>query len=228
MIEFFVGTVPVRAKSLAITLSSFDHPDQVKVITDRQLTGGSWSNIATALGECSPASDWMVMLDDDTLPCRHFEEEAKRALGAAPDDCAVASLFWGWRSSPVNRARKAGASWVRTEYFVYGAAWAIRSRFARECLDWNRSHVVHGLQVGDARISYWAAATGRRCYGLAPSIVQHHHEQSSIVQGGRSNASFQAIWFVEDASTIEWNSRSVDYGKSGADLLRSHARYIVS
>jgi hypothetical protein len=229
-VEFFVGTVPERSESLVVSLSRFDDLSRATVIVDTHKTGGSWSNISTALGGCQNKrhGDWLVVLDDDVLTCHNFEHEAGRALDHCPDDASVVSLFWGWRSSPVCMARKRGASLIRTNYFVYGAAFAVRGGLVEECLAWNQKHVHVPLQVGDARVSYWAASTGRKCYGLVPSIVQHRPEMSSLAQNGRSNESFQAIWFVDDASEIEWNGQSIDYGKSGADLLRSHKHNIIA
>jgi len=224
VIKFVIGTVPERAESLLVTLSRFDKPQDVTVICDTHATKGSWSNISTAIkAHPGRGDDWLVMLDDDTLPCCNFEHEAARALKSSPADASVVSLFWGWRSSPVERARALGASWIRTAYFVYGAAFAIRSSLRGDCLDWNAKHVRTDNQIGDARVSYWAAATGRICYGLAPSIVQHRPDQTSIVQGGRSNESFQAIWYADDASGVEWNDRCVDYGKTAEQFMRSHA-----
>ena len=224
MIEFVIGTVPERSESLLVTLSRFDKPQDVTVICDTHATKGSWANISKAFAaQSGRGDDWLVMLDDDTLPCRNFESESARALAVAPPGASVVSLFWGWRSSPVERARTLGASWIRTSYFVYGAAFAVRAPLCGDCLDWNAKHVRPGIQMGDARVSYWAAATGRLCYGLVPSIVQHRGDERSLVQGGRSNESFQAIWYADDVSSVEWNERSVDYGKTAEQFMSSHA-----
>lgn len=216
-ITIAVGTVPERATSLAVVL---ERAPNAVVYCDHERTGNSWRNVRAALAR-APTDGWFIVLDDDTLPCLNFEHEARRALAACPGD--IASLAWFWRPSAVSAARRAGASWIRSAYHVYGPGWAIRARLAGECLAWNLLNVKPKVQIGDQRISYWAAATGRPCFGLVPSIVEHRRDQVSVVRH-QSNEGAQCCWYVEDPQRIEWNSRWVDYGGCAADFLRSHLR----
>jgi hypothetical protein len=215
-IKIYIGSIVSRRNYLADLLKQI--PNAI-VCVDVPLSGGSWRTRRTQkLHGADSGCDWIIMLDDDVIVCDNFEYEAARCLSYCPGD--IASLFIGRKNELVKRVKNGGYCWLESTNHVYGAATCLKSKLAKHMVCWDDKYVSVWNKSGDLHVSLYAAANHIKTYCSIPSLAEHRPDAHSTLFNG-SNKDFMSSWFVKDASKIEWNSKSVFYGKSAVGFLRS-------
>lgn len=130
-------------------------------------------------------TDWVLVLEDDAIPCDDFPDQLKQALTHTPTN--VLSLYLG-TSRPVwyqprgeKSARKLqplitdalakadDACYLTAPKLFHAVAVAIRTSLVRDMLAWT----TESKRPIDYAISDWCEARGHTVAYTLPSIVQH-------------------------------------------------------
>lgn len=136
---------------------------------------GAWANARRcwAAGVESGA-DWIVVLNDDALPCEGFVDVAKAALAArSPRDPVCFYTAHG-------KAAEVDCAWYTTHDGLVGVGCALSSETVREFLAWEQDSLVVPF-TDDGRINLWAMATRRLVHTTVPSLVEHQLPAVSTV-----------------------------------------------
>lgn len=149
------------------------------VMSDDGGLGGRANHIATLEWLLFDSrADWIVILEDDCLPCPNFAYELTQALRVAPAN--IVSLYLG-RAKPVQwqeqiaKVIAANVSWLVSDYLLHGVGYAIRRGLAEKLLTskedpfaLRRKH----LPI-DEGITECALALGERIAYTRPSLIDH-------------------------------------------------------
>jgi GR25 family glycosyltransferase involved in LPS biosynthesis len=150
-------------------------------------------------------ADWLVVLEDDAVPCRGFARQLDAALAVAP--APVVGLYLG-RLSPVPwqpalaaatvRAERVDASWLVGRYFAWTVGYAVRLERAAGLLaaaasdDRTADHALH-------------QAAGRTAFTW-PSLVDHA-DGPSLIEGHGAAGAGRVAW--RHGTRPAWTRRQV-------------------
>lgn len=153
-----------------------------------------------------------MVIQDDALPCEHFEQAACAAIAARPD--AAVAFFLGGQPAVTALAttlamkeRERWAVWSRRDWWPTVCA-AYPVAMARHLADWVDTN--HPSARGDDAPAgdFFRAHPTYEAWVTVPSLVQHPDDQPSLI--GRvamhgANPGRCARWMVEgDAREIVW------------------------
>lgn len=165
-----------------------------------------------------PEEGHVVILQDDTIVCRHFGETLELIAAANPDN--LVSLFLS--AVPKRTLNRASLSYGKSRYVdthpqdlvhVVALLWPVAK--AREFLAWVDENParVRGrvFQSDDATVSRWMSLTKQRVRCTVPSIVEHPDDVPSVVNAHRPRAGgdrgrVAAYWIKdEDPLELDWS-----------------------
>lgn len=154
-------------------------------------------------------TDWVVLLEDDAVPCPDFRTHLVDALTHAPQ--GVVSLYLGtgrWAGTAprhhqqvvrglVEDADQEGARWITTTALWHAVGVAVRREQAASLL----AHLHTSTTPTDEAITAWCRATHTPVHYTWPSLVDHHDgptvtqhpDQQPRTQGRRA-------WRVHDGT----------------------------
>jgi GR25 family glycosyltransferase involved in LPS biosynthesis len=131
-------------------------------------------------------TDWIVVLEDDAVPCDGFRDRLAAALADPPAD--VVSLYLG-RSYPkawqrfIRSAikRDPNAHWLMSSHVLHGVGLAIRSHLVRDMLTFvGNMAPTEAIWPVDEQITHWCRMRGYRVAYTRPSLVDHADGESLI------------------------------------------------
>ena len=133
-----------------------------------------WEHLVAISG----MDEWLIVLEDDVLPCNDFRSEAAHALRWVPLDSDVVSFYMGMQRPPhwqdrvasaLAKADETQACWIVGDYVLHGVALAMRHEHAAKMV-----HAVrHSRRPIDEAISVWCRAFGHRVAYAVPSPCDH-------------------------------------------------------
>ncbi|GAA4391759.1 hypothetical protein [Tsukamurella soli] len=126
-------------------------------------------------------ADWLIVLEDDAVPCRDFLDRAADALAYAP---SVAVSFYVGTGRPLGRriirallaAEQAGNVWLTNPGLLWGVGVALRADIVKPMLD----GVTEIRRPYDERMGEWLASHKIPVAYTLPSLVDHEDGQSII------------------------------------------------
>jgi hypothetical protein len=198
-----VPGIPERAAALSALLHRVPTA-QVFQDPDRQ---GAWWN-ARRCWEAGIASgaDWIVVMNDDALPCAGFLDVATRALATRDKDSPVCFYV------ATERAKGVTTPWMTTHDAVLGVACALSREAAIDFLEWH-DHALTVPWTDDGRVALWAMATGRLVYTTLPGLVEHQLPASSLVGNESDDCRTAAVPPLEDMSGVDWTGPATHVGR---------------
>lgn len=147
------------------------------VVVEDPTREGAWATARRCweAGLADDEADWIIVLNDDALPCDQFQTAAENAL--ATRDPRDPVCFY--TAHP--KAKDVASDWYTTHDDLVGVGCALSRWAAEEFLDWvDANPAVDGFS-DDGRINLWAMATGRLIYTTVPSLVDHQLPDESTV-----------------------------------------------
>jgi hypothetical protein len=144
-------------------------------------------------------TDWIIVLNDDAMPCEDFVARAKKAL--AQRDHRDPVCFFTAHS----KAGEVEWGWYTTFDDLVGIGCALSREAAKEFLTWAEEN-ASGLEdfSDDGRINLWAIATGRRVHTTVPSLVDHQLPAESMVGSKTDNSDGQRMASVPPQSRQQY------------------------
>jgi hypothetical protein len=177
---------PARADHLSPLLDRLDGLD-VEVVTDPDPSGevATWRTYRECLRDIPPECESLVVLQDDTVPCRGFADQLSEALIERPLD--LVSLYTGlFPELTAIRARQAysvGDRWSRHQgSWVPAVALAWPVVLAEDAVEWCDG--VEHWPLGypdDARLGHWQRERRLDVWHRLPNLVDHPGHLPSIV-----------------------------------------------
>lgn len=167
-----------------------------------------WTHLAAdhVAGRWSP--QWLVVLEDDAVPCNDFREQLDAALASAPSD--VVGLYLGtgyptaWQDF-IQHVQNDPAHWTQTHSLLHGVGTAIRAELVPSMLEWVGN--VGSRPIDDA-ITEWVRSKAQVVSYTRPSLVDHHDWPTLINhpdQEGRENP--RRAW--QFGTRPDWKSTTV-------------------
>lgn len=135
-------------------------------------------------------ADWLVMLEDDAIPCQGFHAVLDGCLDDSPGD--IVSLYLGtgrWAGTvpsihepkviaAVDQADANDSRWILAD-----ACWHAVGLAARECIAGQLlEHLTGDRSPTDEAITHWLQATGRQIAYTHPSLVDHRDDERTVSQ----------------------------------------------
>lgn len=136
-------------------------------------------------------AEWVVVLEDDALPCPNFRDHLAQVLTDAPSP--VVSLYLGtgrWAGEVtsviephvrhlIDEADATGSTFIEHHKLWHAVAYAIRSDMLADVID-----TVSACRLPiDQGISRWLKVTGNRAAYSWPSHVDHEDGERTINTG---------------------------------------------
>lgn len=171
----------------------------------------TWERLSTTT---TPNPDsWLVVLEDDAVPCDDFRNQLEEALAVAP--AQIVSLYLGqqrppqfqWAIEPaIEKAEKQGAAWLVGRQLIHAVGVAIRADLVPAMLDdLDREFPI------DESLNLWV---NKRMYRVAypiPSLIDHADGETLIKhRDGQPRDPGRVAWRFGARS--EWNRDFVDIG----------------
>jgi hypothetical protein len=129
-------------------------------------------------------SDWAITLEDDSVPCKDFRQQAEAALEHAP--AQIVSLYLG-RSRPVgwqptiekaiSRAQQAKACWIVDKHSLHAVALAANRRTIKAM--WH-ALTLYSIYPPDEAVSLYTFRNQIDVAYSCPSLADHLDESSLI------------------------------------------------
>lgn len=148
-----------------------------------------------------------VAMQDDMIPCPHFEALALSAIEARPDD---AICYFSMRKALGDARASGDPIWLDTPDACWGGTTILPESMAYDFLAWERRHIARSYPWDDRRLSMYLISHDLRCYVTAPSLVQHEGNDSSLMgnQASVAGRERKSHW-VADGSPIDWRAARV-------------------
>ncbi|QGH79237.1 glycosyltransferase [Mycobacterium phage Flathead] len=135
-------------------------------------------------------TNWLVVLEDDAIPCNNFRDQLHAALTAAPTP--VVSLYLG-RERPreyqqrIAKATDTTAHWLTCRRLLHAVGTAIHTDLVPHMLN----NLPNGKPIDEA-ITTWARHQSHTIAYTWPSLVDHADEPS--LTGRRGPATGRVAW----------------------------------
>lgn len=163
------------------TTWQIDASTQVHVECDH-LRSGAWvpSRRAMQAGLESDA-DYILIANDDMLPCEDFFVHVRRVLEAAEERRIQHHpiAFYANHDDAVKVAEDGGGLYTTHDGLV-GVCYALSKDAARHFLAWHDRAMVQPMLSSDTPICYWAMAHRKLIYHTSPSLVDHQCPDASL------------------------------------------------
>lgn len=133
--------------------------------------------------------DWVVVVEDDSVPCPNFREQLDLALAVAPTP--IVGLYLGrsyppaWQDS-IRHIQNDTAHWAVSTHLLHGVGTAIRADLVQPMLDWV-GRLDPEWPIDDA-ITDWARGSKIPVGYTRPSLLDHADGPPLITErfdGGR-------------------------------------------
>ena len=149
-----------------------------------------WLHNYPAPGVVVNENSWVVVLEDDAIPCNNFRNELCMALNVAPSP--VVSLYLGrakpehWQE-PIARVAAAECSWLMATDMLHAVGYAIKRSLAQEFMEEVPGLTHNGRELPiDEAISKWCRTAGYKVAYSHPSLVNHNDGVPIITDAERS------------------------------------------
>jgi hypothetical protein len=194
-----------EARELLAKLEKMPFVSVALVTDDGQ---GEWATGVRALQHPHRMSDFLVVLQDDSIIGEHFFENLTQALEALPQE-SLLSLYLG-RVRPNKkivldtfmRARFLGKSFISAKTCLWGVALCLPTADIEPML----AHAnFHPNKLYDRRIGEYYNANRKPVYYTTKSLVNHDYTIPSLLGHDKSGEPRVAHYFVGD-NLIEFNS----------------------
>lgn len=175
-----------------------------------------WRTFRHALETTPSEATHRMVIQEDTEPCRDFEQVVRRAVRARPDRLLV--LFVGGlpreHATQVYRACDAGNSWALLDHMrwcpIVCTIWPVP--MIRPLLDWvDAQNWPVSFRADDEIVGRWLRATKQQPLATVPSLVEHPDLVPSLIgrraRGGRDTSRVAACFIHPqcDPLSIDWN-----------------------
>lgn len=179
---------------------------------------GSWKNHKRALSECT--SDYLLVLEDDILPCKDFLLTVDVIAGMFPDN-PVSFFNMDYYKRTNNTVKKRGETFFST-FGVTGQAILYPSKCITSFLRWCDVNVPENniLNTCDARRWAWAVSTNTPIVVTVPNLVEHTLPLETAIKNSvrtLSKKRVSADFIGKDVSgmSVAWNPFKVCFNNTG-------------
>jgi hypothetical protein len=148
---------------------------------------GIWWNRVNAMKLCGNDCDFVCVLQDDAIPCKDLINKLSFVIN---DNNMAYSLYFGNRKNMKELAeeglKKGG---LKLDWLSWGVAIVLPTRIISDLITFGdklRRYDRHD----DTKISKYLQKIGMKIYYPLPSLVDHDHEEKSLMQlgGGKRKA----------------------------------------
>lgn len=169
----------------------------------------AWATLASGAFD----DEWLVVIEDDALPCNDFRAQLADALDHCPTD--IAGLYLG-RSRPpqwqdfiqqaVWRADDENACWITSDAVLHAVGVAMRGPELVESMLNRTSKMMRPI---DERITMWCRMFGHPVAYAWPSLLDHDDDlpTTHAHRDGEHRDRGRVAWSV--GTRERWTSRSV-------------------
>jgi hypothetical protein len=188
---------PKRAGYVRELLPQLGHPE---VVWDTQ--GSRWETGRRAWATFDPTHNHHTVIQDDSVPCRHFLTHLDRALLHTPAVPLV--LYAGATMRDRFKTVPRNASFVVLERIWWGVGISLPTPLIPQALEWADSE--EGDQY-DHRLSSFFEAMGIPIWYTWPSLVDHRNGPSLIPGRGGGRHAYNP---AGRRTQLKWTGKVVD------------------
>lgn len=135
------------------------------------------------LASMAQKGEWVVVLEDDAVPCPGFRTQVAAALKCAPSPLVGLYLGTGNPSGVIQRnisaALREAQAWLTADFFISAVAYAVKSDSVE--------NMLLDIRTRDdelpLRITRWAQANNILAAYTNPSLCNHADTESTIYPG---------------------------------------------
>jgi hypothetical protein len=192
-------------------------PLRVEVVEHASEPPSPWAGYQKCLADIPHACTHLVIVQDDTVPSRHFAKAVRQIAATHPEApvCLFLARLPRDASLEAARAMKQDRRYVRLSLrsFLPVVAVLWPKAKAEEFLAWTQDNsVLPGVRGNprsdDAVAGRWKMATRQTIYACVPSIIEHPDQVDSTI-GKRSRhskaAARTAAFIAGDAALFDWS-----------------------
>lgn len=167
----------------------------------------AWADLARNAED----DEFLVVIEDDALPCNDFREQLDAALRVAPTD--VVSLYLGksrpiqWQGfvrQAVSRAGLEDACWITANAMLHAVGVAIRGPDLVESM---LNRTSQSSRPIDDRITMWVRQFGHEVSYCWPSLVDHDDALPTTVVDRQVREPGRVAW--RSGTRSRWTRRAV-------------------
>lgn len=206
-----VPGIPSRAEALNKLLERC--PNAV-VMRDPERKGAWWNAERCWTHGLSMGADWIVVLNDDALPCENFEITCEKALKDR-NPLNPVCLYATHPRAPEVKFHELGYT---TYDGLVGVGCALSAKAARDFLQWVKDNPGVDDYSDDGRINLWAMATDRLVLTLVPSLVDHQLPDETTVPWSETDARTSSAPPSEALVQKPWGGWPRWFGRARAGL----------
>jgi len=195
---------PAREEALGALTARIEGDCEFHVMRDPERRGAWWNARRCWAAGLESGADWIVVLNDDALPCESFVDIVKAALVTRDPRDPVCF----YTAHP--KAAEVEGAWYTTHDGLVGVGCALSNEAALEFLVWCGMHPGVSNFTDDGRINLWAMATGRLIHTTVPSLVDHQLPDVSTV-GNEGHEHRKPV--VLPGPARDWASEPVHFGR---------------
>jgi hypothetical protein len=189
-------------------------PVNTVIMSDPERRGVWWNARRCWEEGLKTSAEWIIVMNDDVLPCDDFLETAKRALATrSPRDPVC---FYTNHKGATCEALADGG-WYTTVDGLVGVACALHRTTVAEFLEWHDKYKNERDYPDDARINLFAMATGRLIHTTVPSLVEHKLPGESLVGNELDERRTAIVPPSATLATVDWTKEPVHFGKMYED-----------
>lgn len=161
-------------------------------------------NSASGMRKCfqQARADYLIVLQDDVLPCRDLIATCGKLVDINPDN--FISLYSA--NPAVSRAMGRNKAWMKINV-AYGLCGYIIPRFMAEEYLLYESQLKDSIYADDVRLSVFLRKTNRRAWVTCPSLVEHicWHEGTQTGKAGvRNRVAAEYVGFERSGLDVDW------------------------
>lgn len=149
----------------------------------------------------------ICVLNDDALPCLHFEDVLANAISAVPND--ILSLYTNHNKA--KQVHAAGHHWYSTVDGLVGVGCVLPRYIAQRFLEWEATCLNGKPITDDGKINLFAMCEGLRIFTTVPSLVDHQLPGSSLVGNEQDEHRRPVVPPESDMRSIEWTPFHVPF-----------------
>ncbi|HCC00043.1 MAG TPA: hypothetical protein DEP42_02285 [Ruminococcaceae bacterium] len=172
---------------------------------DEARKGERWNHQQALQRLLATEADWLVVLEDDAIPCQHFEEKLSFCLSQAKN-CLV-SLYLGtgrWAGTTpqmqepivrhlVKRATRHQDSWIKAKALWHAVGFAVPRSYADSLL----AFLQKDPSPTDQAATHWLKSQRIPCWYTYPSLLDHA-DTARLVVGNEKPVRRVAWWFADE------------------------------
>ena len=219
-----------RKRWVKTMLGMLENDPRIVVVEDEK--HDLWESAKKTLEAHKPYHKWMLVLQDDVLPCRDLIATAERLIELLPDK--PITLFSN--KDIILHAKAQGKHWCLLSKWLMGQCYLVPTPIIEDFLAWADRHIKPEIYFDDSRWGMYCHYKQIPVYATVPSLAQHLFWDSTTLRGGyRTGHTFDPkqrmakdfIGFEQSGMNIDWEKDLEKPVKDTEKIIGDWTQYYI-